>query len=213
MTPVSHELAVHSTRGDVHVYDPYAHYTLCGRRWWRGYWYRSITVTVADLRRLCAGLPGQGAGPAGPLREKPALPTDPAVASGGRAASPHHRAGGAPVTEPHARCDRCAPPPWPRIGPLLALPALLEGPDVWVDVGSITAVTEPEGSPPFTLVEAAGQRYELLPPLVEVLQAVARASLDWRRELAGAEEEGRLLTRDAQRLPSLSRGNLDHPGG
>ena len=85
-----------------------------------------------------------------------------------------------------------------RRGPLVEI-----APGCWICVAGVTAVLradDGDGADGLSVVEADGRPYVVRPVPAVVAQAVAEAMLDWARDRAQAEEEGRLLA-------------LDTPGG
>jgi hypothetical protein len=81
-----------------------------------------------------------------------------------------------------------------RRGPLLEI-----APGCWINVAGVTAVLradDGDGADGLAVVEADGRPYVVRPVPAVVAQAVADALLDWARERAEAEEEGRLLALD-----------------
>ena len=81
-----------------------------------------------------------------------------------------------------------------RRGPLLEL-----APGCWICIAGVTAVRPADGEDDedgFTVVEADGRPYVVLPAPAAVAQAVADAMLAWARERAQAEEDGRWLSRE-----------------
>jgi hypothetical protein len=93
-----------------------------------------------------------------------------------------------------------------RHGPLLEL-----APGCWINVAGVTAVLPagapgPAGAYGHAVVEADGQTYVVRPVPAVMAQAVADALLDWARERAQAEEEGRGLAREAAGGDAHDRG-------
>ena len=81
-----------------------------------------------------------------------------------------------------------------RRGPLLEL-----APGCWLNVAGVTAVLpadSADGAGGLAVVEADGRPFCVRPVPAVMAQAVADAMLDWARERAEAEEEGRLLALD-----------------
>lgn len=95
-----------------------------------------------------------------------------------------------------------------RQGPLLELL-----PAVWVRLDSITSVVPTEDAGGYTVVTAAERTYCINPEVAVIVSAIADACLDWRREQAQAEEEGRLMALDAQRMPPGEEEAQGPPGG
>jgi hypothetical protein len=78
-----------------------------------------------------------------------------------------------------------------RQGPLLEL-----SPGCWINVAGVTAVLsadEADGAAGLTVVEADGRPYVVRPVPAVMAQAVVDAMLDWVRDRAQTEAEGRLL--------------------
>jgi hypothetical protein len=81
-----------------------------------------------------------------------------------------------------------------RRGPLVEI-----APGCWICVAGVTAILradDGDGADGLAVVEADGRHYVVRPVPAVVAQAVADAMLDWARDRAQAEEEGRLLALD-----------------
>jgi hypothetical protein len=75
-----------------------------------------------------------------------------------------------------------------RHGPLLEL-----APGCWICVAGVTAILPAEDGSGRAVVEADGRPYVVSQAQAVMARVVADAMLDWARERAQAEEEGRLL--------------------
>jgi hypothetical protein len=90
-----------------------------------------------------------------------------------------------------------------RHGPMLEI-----APGIWVNVATVTAVLPADDGHGMASVEADGRPYSVRPVQSVMVQAIADAMLDWTRERAQSEEEGRLLALDANSVPAREE---DHP--
>jgi hypothetical protein len=99
-----------------------------------------------------------------------------------------------------------------RQGPLLEI-----APGCWINVAGVTAVLPAEDGYGLAVVEADGRPYVVRPVQAVMAQAVADAMLDWARDRAQAEEEGRWLALDGPVVPRHARdrppGRPDDDGG
>jgi hypothetical protein len=82
-----------------------------------------------------------------------------------------------------------------RRGPLVEV-----APGCWICVAGVTAILpadDGDGAAGLAVVEADGRPYVVRPVPAVMARVVADAMLDWARERAQAEAEGRLLALDA----------------